>query len=464
MQMTVPELARQNEAASHHSMKRRCFVHDYKGRSIYLITLEVAGRRRLLGRVATALRPAHLTVGAREFGAGTPCTGPSELEIPLSVSGLSEAELKAVNAPLFEPSELGRRVAEEFMKIGEHVAGVKPLLAQAMPDHFHGILFVTREINRSLGSIMAGFKGKCSQIARELGVTQGLTPRAPNPPCAANRSGGAPNRSEGAAVASSLWEEGYHDRILTSAGQLEKMFRYVIDNHRRLALRFRYPDLFTSVRCLAGHGHVFEAFGNGFLLQRDTIAQVQCSRRFFGFKREEKRGLTPDSPNHHELKVARNAAGEAIAAFETVEFAAKKAELFAAAKKGAVLCSPCISDGEKAIAYAAVDAGYSLIVLRNEPFPPRFKPSGRFFDACAEGRLLMLYSQALTRRAPDPACAPNRSGPMANVQSRWSGDAGRQPARITRAECLALNALVAEICGGNAADVVYQSRLGMNPV
>jgi len=415
---------------------------------MHMTVPELARQRRLLGRIR---------------GADAPCTGPNAAEtsrparltegewpeIPLSVAGLSEEELTRVNALLFEPSKLGRRVAEEFMKIGEQVAGVKPLLAQAMPDHFHGILFVTREINRSLGSIMAGFKGKCSQIARELGVTQGITPRAPNPAC-------APNRAGGAAVTPSLWEEGFHDRILTSEGQLEKMFRYVRDNPRRLALRLKYPDLFTSVRCLAGHGHVFDAFGNGFLLQRDTIAQVQCSRRFLGFKREEKRGLTPGSPNHNELKIARNAAGEAVVAFETPEFAAKKAELFAAAKKGAVLCSPCISDGEKAIAYAAVDAGHSLIVLRNEPFPPRFKPSGRFFDACAEGRLLMLWPQGLTPRAPDPAYAPNLDARMAGVQHRWSGGAGRQPARITRAECLALNAIVAEICGGNAQDIVYR--------
>lgn len=365
----------------HHSMKRRCFVHDYKGRSIYLITLEVAGRRRLLGRIV------------------------AQEGMPLSVSELSEEVLSAVNAPLFEPSELGRRVAEEFMKIGEHVPGVKPLLAQAMPDHFHGILFVTREINRSLGSIMAGFKGKCSQIARELGVVALMSPAC--------------------GQKTSLWEEGYHDRILTSEGQLEKMFRYVRDNPRRLAIRLKYPDLFTSVRCLAGHGHSFQAIGNGFLLQRDTIAQIQCSRSFFGFRREMMR----DQSGVH---VARNERGEGVVAFETVEYSQKKAELFALAKKGAVLCSPCISDGEKAIAYAAVDAGYPLIVLRTEPFPPRFKPSGRFFDACAEGRLLILCPEALMR-------------PMSNGRDH----------RITRGECLALNGIVAQICGGTAADIVY---------
>lgn len=428
--------------AFRHSMKRRCFVHDYKGRSIYLVTLEVAGRRPLLGRIVTGLRPTHRTGEAQSGGhrTGEPPRGgrvAGAAAIPLAVSGLSEIELKAVNAPLFEPSELGRRVAEEFMKIGEHVPGVKPLLAQAMPDHFHGILFVTREINRSLGSIMAGFKGKCSQIA------QGPTPRAPD-------RLGAPRVS----ASESLWESGYHDRILTSEGQLEKMIRYVIDNPRRAALRLVHRELFTGVRRLTVNGRVFEAYGNGFLLQRPEIVQVQCSRRFLGFKRVEKLGLTPSrdglpacAPNH-QRKIARGAMGEALVAFETPEFAAKKAELFEAAKNGAVLCSPCISDGEKAIAYAAVDAGYPLIILRNEPFPPRFKPSGRFFDACAEGRLLMLYPLGLTPLAPD------RYGLTAGAPNQLGGD-GRQPARITRTECLALNAIVAEICGGDAGEIIY---------
>lgn len=379
------EVAR-NEREFHHSMKRRCFAHDYRARSIYMVTLEVKGRRPHLGRIC-----------------------PEKLK-SLDCGRLSEEEVIELNQGLFAPSEIGRLVAEEFMKIGEHVPGVKPLLAQAMPDHFHGIVFVTREINRSLGSIMAGFKGKCSSLATAL--------------LRGHRTGAG----QGEAV-ESLWEPGYHDRILTSEGQLDRLFIYVRDNPRRKVIRLKYPDLFTTVRCVAGHGHTFQAFGNAFLFQRETIAQVQCSRSFFGFKRVAK-------TDGSGLKIARNGAGDALAAFETPEFAAKRAELFAAAKKGAVLCSPCISDGEKAIAYAAVDAGHSLIVLRNEPFPPMFKSSGRFFDACAEGRLLLLFCDGLT------PCAPNRKG-------------------ITRAECLALNALVAEICGGMGGDICYHGMTGL---
>ena len=190
-----------SEVAQEPNMKRRCFVHDYKSRSIYLVTLEVAGRKPLLGRICPqglmprapnrriagpgAFQEAGVIGEAGQNGALPPLAMglPGEATFGgerVSASSLSEAELREMNAGLFEPSELGRQVAEEFMKIGEHVAGVKPIIAQAMPDHFHGVLFVTRAIDRSLGSIIAGFKGRCSQIAGQLG----LTPEPPNRPAA----------------------------------------------------------------------------------------------------------------------------------------------------------------------------------------------------------------------------------------------------------------------------------------
>ena len=65
-------------------------------------------------------------------------------------------------------------------------------------------------------------------------------------------------------------------------------------------------------------------------------------------------------------------------------------ELLALARKGAVLISPCISPGEKQIARAAMAEGLPLIVLLENGFPPIYKPPKNYFDACAEGRLLMM--------------------------------------------------------------------------
>ena len=61
---------------------------------------------------------------------------------------------------------------------------------------------------------------------------------------------------------------------------------------------------------------------------------------------------------------------------------------------GAVIVSPCISDGEMALTREASNRGFPLIILRKKGFPKVFKPSGEFFDLCARGKLLMLAPKA----------------------------------------------------------------------
>ncbi len=155
------------------------------------------------------------------------------------------------------------------------------------------------------------------------------------------------------------------------------MVNYIQDNPRRLAVKRANPELFTEVAAHAvADGRTCPAIGNHFLLDHPVKCQVQVSRRI---------------------------SAEVLAE--------KKEELLYAAEHGAVLVSPCISPGEKDIARAAMDAGRPLIVLLASGFAPYYKPPGRYFDACAAGRLLML--------APFPYRARKHT--------------------ITRQECLALN-------------------------
>jgi len=168
----------------------------------------------------------------------------------------------------------------------------------------------------------------------------------------------------GAAPApTSLWETGYQDTILLRRGQLKNMANYIADNPRRLAIKRANPNLFTVARDLTvAPNRTCPGFGNLFLLDYPVKRQVQVSRR-----------ISPEA------------------------LADKKEELRYAATHGAVLVSPCISPGEKEIARAALDAGLPLIVVLANGFSPMYKPSGKYFDACASGRLLMLAPFAYHR-------------------------------------------------------------------
>ena len=208
------------------------------------------------------------------------------------------------------------------------------------------------------------------------------------------------------------------------------MITYLRKNPLRLATKRAKPSLFKVSREIevslgaAGVGH-FAALGNHFLLDR-PLAQVQVSRRFFGYRRVAKPG--------GGLKIAKDAKGEPLVEFSTPEFEERRDELIEAAKHGAVLLSPCVSDGERQIAREALAAGLPLVTMANKGFSKLQKPSGRYFDACAEGKLLMLAPAA------------------------WPYVPGEKP--MTRFDATAMNRLCQWIAGEGAVEINYH---GMKP-
>ena len=325
-----------------HHMGRRCFNWDYTSRCIYMITITLADRSRpILGRLV--------------------CEG-EEWRV--------------------EPSEIGRIIEECWREIPVQWPGVEVICNQLMPDHFHGIIFVKEPQKKPLGNIIGSFKSKTSSRAWEVLC------RTQAEYCATARAPG-------------LWAPGFVDLILFREGQLAKMMAYIRENPRRLGIKRAHSELFRVVRdlvvdfaargesqnpargevlnCARGH---FMAIGNHFLLDWPDIRQVQCSRSYFAYKRERLPG--------GGWKICRDSAGVPLVDFASAEFEAKAEAALAAAERGAVLISPCISNGEREIARRAFMAGYRVITLKNKGFSPVYKPGGKLFDACAAGNLLML--------------------------------------------------------------------------
>ena len=127
------------------------------------------------------------------------------------------------------------------------------------------------------------------------------------------------------------------------------------DNPRRLLLKRARPEFLRPHFHIETHGHTFATLGNLQLLTMPCRLQVRVSRRC--------------TPAQVQAEVAR---------------------YLTAARAGAVLVSPSISPGEKAVMRAAFDAHLPLIVLVENGFTPLTKPQGEQFDACAAGRLLLL--------------------------------------------------------------------------
>ena len=395
-------------------MLRRCNDWDYRQPCIYQITLVLANRAsKALGR----------------------------LVMP-SVSAESAK---------IELSQVGNAVLREWQSIGNHHPEVKPLFMQVMPDHVHGILRVLKPMAKPLGNVIGGFKAGSSKAA--IG------------------SGG-------------LWAPGFQDSILFRDGQLEAMFEYLRDNPRRLAIKKLMPDLFrvrreVGVNLMLPHQSqhrsawlvgaaaprsapgaaapcsalgarapcpapgaatpcavrgaeaprspaYFSAIGNMHLLNAPNIIQVQCSRSYFSYKRRPKPG--------GGRKIAVDESKSPIPEIITPQFEEICDQLIAAAKRGAVLISPAISDGEREIARLAHEAGARVIVLKNMGFSPLYKPGGKLFDKTANGKLLLL-------------------APIA-----WQYSSQDKP--MTRQDACVLNRLAQLIAGEGAAEINYK---GMKP-
>ena len=292
------------------------------------------------------------------------------------VTGRSDGAAGTPDEPRIELSELGRRVSRNWQDIAVRYPQISVIALQMMPDHFHGVLFVRENLDRPLGKVLLGFKQGCNKALREL---------VPSVAVIQQQTGlAADDRRHGL-----LFARGYNDRLLLRQGQLDTWLRYLADNPRRLLMKREHPDLFRVQRGLTVGDRQYSAIGNRFLLERPVRLQVQCSRR-----------LTE------------------------AEIQQRVSYFLSAAAQGAVLVSPSISPGEKAVMRAAFERGFPLIYLQENGFTDLAKPGGQRMEACARGQLLIL--------------AP------------WEHHNERTV--ISRDQCLSLNDMAHMICESKSSD------------
>ena len=290
---------------------------------------------------------------------------------------LGHLAIDAQGDAILKPSALGESVAREWYALEREYPQLRIMRVQLMEEHLHVVVFVKERLPKHLGKLVGIVKNRSNKHYWAMLTAQGrLAPKGQQTP-------------------PPLFAENFQDTILTHEGQLETMLRYVDDNPKRAMTKRQNPELFKVVRelrvkvmqpsCNEQNQLTFAAIGNQWLLERGVRMQVRCHNN-----------STP----------------------ETLQLIARQKEYFLdRGKKGGVVVSPCISAGEKEIARAALDAKQPLIVILENGFPPLYKPPGKYFEACAEGLLLML--------APWPYHMDKRT--------------------ITRQQCLALNNMAAAI-------------------
>jgi len=77
-------------------------------------------------------------------------------------------------------------------------------------------------------------------------------------------------------------------------------------------------------------------------------------------------------------------------AYTDKEYADYRNLWLACGEAGGVLVSAAIATREKVVMREAMDRGYRIILVRENGFPPLYKPAGESFDSCFAGQLLQV--------------------------------------------------------------------------
>jgi len=305
-----------------------------------------------------------------------------------------------------ERTTLGNAVIDELYVMCRHYPAIRILQFCLMPDHLHAVIHVTRVMETSIRSVIRGYwqgvkklgRAYTLSVARELNSEP--TNEVGNSAAPTNEEGRntAPTNEEGRNTAPTneggypfpVFTERPFIRPLSRRGQLHTMIRYVQMNPQRLATKRLKPGYFRVQKDIEIGGRKYDGVGNVALLLAEHYEPVHV------------RSVMVKEAEQGHAESLRNYMNGCVLA----------------ARKGVVMVSPFISPQEKQVMQVLLQEQRPFVLLVDNGFRDYYKPADDLFDACADGRLLIL--------------------------SPWPYDGGKR--HISRSECVALNAMAEEIC------------------
>ena len=270
---------------------------------------------------------------------------------------------------LVERTDLGEEIVHTIFHIQDIHPEVRVLQFCIMPDHIHVVLYVTSAMKSGIKTVVRGWWQGAKKISA-LSVAPNIIRD--------NQQSLPP-----------VFTEMPFIRPMSRRGQLDAMMQYVKMNPQRLATKRLKPGYFCVQEGIEIAGCTYSGVGNAKLLLAQRFETVHVHS-----------DLVKDAikGNYQPLRDYMNGC-------------------VLAARQGAVMVSPFISEKEKEVLTVLLAEEHPIILLSDNGFRDYYKPSAGLFDAVAAGRVLIL--------------------------SPWEFDP--QKKHISRADCVALNNMAEEI-------------------
>lgn len=333
---------------------------------------------------------------------------------------------------------LGNALVDCLIGIPQHHPEVQVLHFCLMPDHLHAVLYVRRTMPVGIRGVVRGFWQGVKKLGRAWSADSLIVPNDIRRNCQEGKQEILPNdirrncqegRQEGcqegkhegsgdiaqqglreetsrmeafsAGLQKQIGDDAYYRlspvfsempfiRSMGHNTQLPNTIRYLDMNPQRLATKRLKPGYFRVQREIMIGGRSYDGVGNTMLLTAETYAVVHV------------RSMMVKAADNGDAEPLRNYKNSCVLA----------------ARKGAVMVSPFISEHEKQVMQVLLREQLPFVYLADNGFRDYYKPGDALFDACAAGRVLIL--------------------------SPWTHDAGKR--KISRTDCVALNNMAEEIC------------------
>ena len=345
---------------------------------------------------------------------------------------------------------LGNALVDCLIGVPQHHPEVQVLHFCLMPDHLHAVLYVRRTMPVGIRGVVRGFWQGVKKLGRAWSAASLIVPNDIRRNCQEGKQEIVPNdfrrncqegkqeivpndirrncqegKQEGshegsgdiaqqglreetsrmeafsAGLQKQIGDDAYYRlspvfsempfiRSMGHNTQLPNTIRYLDMNPQRLATKRLKPGYFRVQREIVIGGRSYDGVGNTMLLTAETYAVVHV------------RSLMVKATENGDTEPLRNYKNSCVLA----------------ARKGAVMVSPFISEHEKQVMQVLLREQLPFVYLADNGFRDYYKPVDALFDACAAGRVLIL--------------------------SPWTYDAGKR--KISRADCMALNNMAEEIC------------------
>lgn len=315
------------------------------------------------------------------------------------ISGRPDAPEGAPDAPRCEYTELGRKVMAVWQTVPRFHPQVEIIAAEAMPDHFHGLLRLKAGNRKHLGRMVNGFMIACThEYWDTLDIKWRDMKKDPNKSDRDASRDWYDRDHTRSFRGPSLFVRGYNDMEAVTPEQVQTKLQYIREQARRALIKGTLRDRFHIHRSCKARGWTLDSIRRGLRADRfyaHNPERLEATLRTLMPRIHMQSAAFAPKPLLSYIGCSALLSAERKLPLvchrsDAPFFERQRDAVLRAVREGAVIVSAFISPKEREIRRLLLMEQLPVIEVYDNGLADRYKPSGKSFYACAENRLVQI--------------------------------------------------------------------------